>query len=113
MGLFHAALLAAPVIAFMWTFFGFSLFTAITAVKPRRSRVLVCSFLNFLLFANLLFLMIALGEFKERKLHYISMALFVPLAAGYLFWLLGFLREHAGAIKDNILALFQRKRVES
>jgi hypothetical protein len=52
--LFHIAILGFPLFAFMWTFWGFSLFTLITGVNVKLRHSISFAAVNFLLVALLL-----------------------------------------------------------
>ena len=65
--LFHAALLAFPVIEFMWTFWGFNILVMITGVPVKMRYKLSFAFLNLLVIALLLAFCIIFAP--QRHLH--------------------------------------------
>jgi len=58
LSLFHAAILAAPLFAFLWTFFGFSLLAIILGRRIKFGYVISFAFLNFLFSSCLLFILV-------------------------------------------------------
>jgi hypothetical protein len=58
LSLFHAAILAAPLLAFMWTFFGFSLLASLLGRRTRTRYVISFAVLNLLFSACLLFVLV-------------------------------------------------------
>ena len=58
LSLFHAAIMAAPLLAFMWTFFGFSLLALVLGRRIRTRYVISFAFLNLFLSACLLFILV-------------------------------------------------------
>ena len=58
LSLFHAAIMAAPLFAFMWTFFGFSLLALVLGRRIRTRYVISFAFLNLFLSACLLFILV-------------------------------------------------------
>ena len=110
--LFHAALLALPVIAFMWTFWGFNILVLITGVPVKMRYKLSFAFLNLLVIALLLaFCIIFADSYQtEKKTLYQTITIIVSVLAGtaYIFTLIRFIKSYCKPAKEGILKLLKK-----
>ncbi len=103
---FHAAILALPIIAFMWTFCGFNFFTFIFGVEVRRRFKIPFAVMNFLLVLFILFLCIIKSEdFEIPKF-------IVPLCSGligafYLLLIVLFLGNYFSPVARELKNVFK------
>ena len=110
--LFHAALLAFPVIAFMWTFWGFNILVLITGVPVKMRYKLSFAFLNLLVIALLLaFCIIFADSYQtEKKVLYQTITIIVSVlaASAYTFTLIRFIKGYWQPAKEGILKLLKK-----
>ena len=108
--LFHAAVLSFPVLAFIWTFYGFSIFTVITGVPLKISHTAI--FATF----NLIYLSIALVIFicgfedtKNELLRNILIIALLPVTIFYIFFLIKMFKLYRPNVKNEFKKLFKVK----
>ena len=110
--LFHAALLAFPVIAFMWTFWGFNILVLITGVPVKMRYKLSFAFLNLLVIALLLaFCIIFAASYQtEKKVLYQIITIIVSVLAvsAYTFTLIRFIKGYWQPAKEGVLKLLKK-----
>ena len=110
--LFHAALLAFPVIAFMWTFWGFNILVLITGVPVKMRYKLSFAFLNLLVIALLLaFCIIFADSYQtEKKTLYQTITIIVSVlaASAYTFTLIRFIKSYWQPAKEGVLKLLKK-----
>ena len=110
--LVHAALLAFPVIAFMWTFWGFNILVLITGVPVKMRYKLSFAFLNLLVIALLLaFCIIFADSYQtEKKTLYQTITIIVSVltASAYTFTLIRFTKGYWQPAKEGVLKLLKK-----
>ncbi len=109
--LFHAAVLAFPVIAFMWTFWGFNILVLVTGVPVKIRYKLSFAFLNLLSIALLLALLIFFGAYNdEKKALYQTITIIVSVLAvsAYIFTLIRFIKSYWKPAKEGVLKLLKK-----
>ncbi|MBO4440119.1 MAG: hypothetical protein J5798_12310 [Spirochaetaceae bacterium] len=110
--LFHAALLAFPVIAFMWTFWGFNILVLVTGVPVKMRYKLSFAFLNLLVIALLLaFCIIFADSYQaEKKTLYQTITIIVSVLAvsAYTFTLIRFIKSYWQPAKEGVLKLLKK-----
>ncbi|MBR4825389.1 MAG: hypothetical protein IKZ86_11370, partial [Spirochaetaceae bacterium] len=110
--LFHAALLAFPVIAFMWTFWGFNILVLVTGVPVKMRYKLSFAFLNLLVIALLLaFCIIFADSYQtEKKALYQTITIIVSVFAisAYTFTLIRFIKGYWQPAKEGVLKLLKK-----
>ena len=108
--LFHIAFISLPVLAFMWTFWGFSIFTVLTGVKLQRKHILIIAFLNLFFSASVLVLVISNIElFKFSALSIFILCVIVLIAALYIFELLKIGKIYWPLVKEEFKQLLRKK----
>lgn len=105
--LFHAGILAFPVIAFMWTFWGFNVLTFFIGIEIKFRYKISFAVLN-LLFVSLLitFLINSSGSTRNNTVHIVSIAISIVVALFYLIVSILFVKNYWKPAKDEILRLF-------
>lgn len=106
--LFHIAILSLPVLAFIWTFWGFSIFTVLTGVKLQGKHILTFAFLNLLFSASVLALVISNIElFKFSALSIFILCVIVSIAVLYIFVLIKTGKIYRPLVKEEFQKLFR------
>ena len=83
--LFHAAVLSFPVLAFMWTFYGFSLFTIIFGVEIKFLHTFGFALFHFVfLVIGLACFILAIADDSSRPYSSIVLLALIPLAIAYI-----------------------------
>jgi hypothetical protein len=100
--LFHAAVLALPVIAFMWTFFGFSAFALVTGVGVQVRYKLPFALLNLCAVAVALTFLIN-GSQKSPLLHKVGVVGAAAVGILYVFLAVLFVRKYWPPVNGEIL----------
>lgn len=121
--LFHAGILAIPVIAFMWTFWGFNFLTLITGVQFKKRYKFAFAFLNLAIIPSLfvflitspkpiIFLMFSIKTLeapKDERLHTITTISSICLAILYLITIILFVKAYWKEVKNEALKLFGKE----
>ena len=81
--LFYVVILAFPVIAFMWTFWGFNVFTCIMGIQIMKRYKISFAVLNFLAVSLFIVFLIHSSELRNEMLY--SVALTVAVVVGLLY----------------------------
>lgn len=106
--LFHAGILALPVIAFMWTFLGFNLFTFVVGIEIKRRYKVSFAVLNFLVVSLLIvFLINSSGSVKNETLQIVASASSVVVGILYLLEIILFAKNYFKPVKTEILRLLK------
>lgn len=101
--LFHAFILAAPLWAALWTFWGFSVFTIITNVIVKFTHKLVYALLNFVITLNTLFLLITITEHNiYPRIKLIPIIASIPIISLYIFWLVKTIKIYFPLVKKEL-----------
>ena len=110
--LFHAVVLAFPVIAFMWTFWGFNILVLVTGVPVKMRYKFSFAFLNLLVITLLLaFCIIFTDSYKtEKKTLYQTITIIVSVLAvsAYIFTLIRFIKSYWKLAKEGVLKLLKK-----
>ncbi len=110
--LFHATVLAFPVIAFMWTFWGFNILVLVTGVPVKMRYKLSFAFLNLLVITLLLaFCIIFVDSYQtEKKALYQTITIIVSVLAvsAYIFTLIRFIKDYWEPAKEGVLKLLKK-----
>lgn len=110
--LFHAAILSAPISAFMWTFWGFNIFTMITGIKIKTKYIILFGIGNFLII--MVALIIFITSFEDSKndlLGSISFFFILPLLGSYIILIIRVLKIYWMEIKNEIEKIGKRKDI--
>lgn len=103
--LFHAGALSFPLIAFMWTFWGFSVFTFIFSLEVKMRFKLTFAFLNLSIVALLLMFFITY-EMENEKMMKVSQYCLIGLCVLYLIPVVLFLKNYFFPAVREIKKLF-------
>ena len=110
--LFHAAVLAFPVIAFMWTFWGFNILVLVTGAPVKMRYKFSFAFLNLLVITLLLaFCIIFTDSYQtEKKALYQTITIIVSVLAvsAYIFTLIRFIKSYWKLAKEGVLKLLKK-----
>lgn len=108
--LFHAAILALPVIAFMWTFWGFNFLTLITGVQFNNRYKISFALLNFFVIALLItFLIISSDPEEYEKVYTIAIITSICIGILYLLTIILFVKAYWKAVKIELLKLLGKE----
>jgi triacylglycerol lipase len=108
--LFHAAILALPVIAFMWTFWGFNFLTLITGVQFSNRYKISFALLNFFVIALLItFLIISSDPEEYEKVYTIAIITSICIGILYLLTIILFVKAYWKAAKIELLKLLGKE----
>lgn len=108
--LFHAAILALPVIAFMWTFWGFNFLTLIIGIQFRKRYQISFAVLNFFVIALLIVFLIISSEAKKyEKLHTIAIITSICIGILYLLASILFVKAYWKQAKIEVLKLLGKE----
>ena len=108
--LFHAAILALPVIAFMWTFWGFNFLTLITGVQFNNRYKISFALLNFFVIALLFtFLIISSDPEEYEKVYTIAIITSICIGILYLLTIILFVKAYWKAAKIELLKLLGKE----
>ncbi|WP_191013764.1 esterase/lipase family protein [Treponema zioleckii] len=112
--LFHAGILAFPVIAFMWTFWGFNVFTFFVGIRIKWIYKISFAVLNFLVISLSIAFLINSSESVRNNTFYIA-ALVISILTGILYLLLSvfFVKNYWKPAKNEVLRLFGKIPPES
>lgn len=108
--LFHAGILAFPVIAFMWTFWGFNFLTLIIGIPFRKRYKFSFAFLNLFVIALLLVFLINSSEsVKNEKVLTIAIISSIVVGILYLITIIFFIKAYWKQAKNEVLKLFGKE----
>lgn len=111
MALFHLAVLAIPFIAFMWTFWGFNLFSLVFGIKVKQRYKLSFATLNFIIIS--MFYVVFVNEKIESKIpQFIIILCFAVLIIAYLVIVVQFIKNHIHPVINEVKKLFHQKNEE-
>jgi len=104
--LFHIAVLSFPVLAFMWTFWGFSVFTVLTGVKIEVKHVLLFDFLLLLCILGLIIFNIE--SFKVNFLSIIFLISILSIIFLYIYLTFKLSKRYLPLLKDEFIRVFNK-----
>jgi triacylglycerol lipase len=111
--LFHAGIFAFPVIAFMWTFWGFNVLTFFIGIKIKLRYRLSFAVLNFLVISLLLaYLINSTESIKNNTVQIVSIAVSIVVALLYLLVSILFVKHYWNPAKNEVLRLFGKNPPE-
>ena len=109
-GLFHSTILALPVIAFMWTFWGFNFLTLITGVQFSNRYKISFALLNFFVIALLItFLIISSDPEEYEKVYTTAIITSICIGILYLLTIILFVKAYWKAAKIELLKLLGKE----
>lgn len=104
--LFHAGMFAFPVIAFMWTFWGFNFFTFLFGIRVRLRYKLSFAFLNLLVVSLcIVFLLNSFEDTRNEMVLKISLIISAVVGVLYLLDLVFFIKNYWKPAKTEVLRL--------
>ncbi len=110
MTLFHAAVLGFPVLGFLWTFFGFSVFSMITNVKVSLGRQIVMAFLNLLALAGAIALLLsAVPELGNPAARAVIITTLAVTAILYVLFLVHLVKRYWKDVLAEVKRLFVKR----
>ncbi|MCR5080194.1 MAG: hypothetical protein K6B17_02490 [Treponema sp.] len=102
--LFHAGILALPVIGFMWTFWGFNVFTVISGVAVKKRHRFSFAFLNLFVLSLILVLFInGSQDPKNEKVQIAAVMLSCIMAVLYFIDIISFVRTYWKPVTHEVL----------
>ncbi len=104
--MFHAGILALPVIAFMWTFWGFNLLMLIVGIRVKWRFKISYAVLNFLSIALLFVFLINVVE-PEKNITAFIVAIAVSVVVAFLYLLVSifFIKDYWKSAKIEVQRL--------
>jgi len=110
--LFHAAVLSFPVLAFMWTFYGFSLFTIIVGVEIKFLHTFGFALFHFVfLVIGLVYLIFAVANESSKPYSIIVLLALITLAIAYIVFITKMIKRYLPVLQAEIDRIFKMKRV--
>ncbi len=111
--LFHAGILAFPVIAFMWTFWGFNVLTFFIGTEIKFRYKISFAVLNLLLVSLLIaFLINSAESTRNNTVQIVSIAVSIVVALLYLLVSILFVKHYWNPAKNEVLRLFGKNPPE-
>ena len=104
--LFYVVILAFPVIAFMWTFWGFNVFTCIMGIQIMKRFKISFAVLNFLAVSLFIVFLINSSELRNEMLYIVALTVAVVVGLLYVFTAIFFIKKYWSPVKIEILRLF-------
>lgn len=103
LALFHAAVLALPVVAFLWTFFGFSAFSLVTGVPVRAREKVSFALLNLCAVALALLFFINESGRPDPTLRVVGIVGAALAGILYVFAVVSFVRKYWPPVREEML----------
>jgi len=111
--LFHAGILAFPVIAFMWTFWGFNVLTFFIGTEIKFRYKISFAVLNLLLVSLLIaFLINSAESTRNNTVQIVSIAVSIVVALLYLLVSILFVKHYWNPAKNEVLRLLGKNSPE-
>ena len=104
--LFYVVILAFPVIAFMWTFWGFNVFTCIMGIQIMSRYKISFAVLNFLAVSLSIVFLINSSELRNEMLYIVALTASVVVGILYVLTAILFIKKYWSPVKIKILRFF-------